>query len=285
MSLASRLSLASLVVLCTGCSLLKQDEDGLYICLDDVLDTAGLSREDLGLDSDEEMRNLITAQEDTFGGAILRDCRAAETARELTGGGDTGSTTDGTGGTLPDSDRDSHEAGDAEDGAQVIDDVVDERAEDQMDLVILLDTTGSMRDDEAAVAAKLAEVISTVAANSGRIGLASYGDNDGCDSPWFDSNDGGFLDTTQLDPATIEAELATGIMQTDGCDWPESMYDGIHEALDTYQWSSTTSRSLIVLTDADAKQPPESTHSAADVDARLTALGVNLDIIVVGISY
>lgn len=55
------LALAPLLLLTTGCGLIKQDEDGIYICLDDLLDTAGLERADLGLESDEEMRNLVEA--------------------------------------------------------------------------------------------------------------------------------------------------------------------------------------------------------------------------------
>ena len=62
-----------------------------------------------------------------------------------------------------------------------------------MEVAILIDTTGSMRDDQA-VEKAVADIIAEVKENKGYLAMASYGDNWGCDEPSVRNQLGGLLD-------------------------------------------------------------------------------------------
>ena len=152
-----------------------------------------------------------------------------------------------------------------------------------MEVAILLDTTCSMRDDQAAVNRALDEILSNVEAQDGTVSMASFGDNWGCDDPWYSRNAGGFLDPSS-DSALVGDQLMSGMRQTDGCDWPESLYDGVWKTADELPWSASN-RLLIAITDAAPLEPPYTNHTASQVVDKLVEREIVLSTILVGVSY
>ena len=82
----------------------------------------------------------------------------------------------------------------------------------------------------------------------------------------------------------IETTLKTGIVETGGCNWPESMYDAVWETATRLDWEGDNRR-IIAITDARPLEPPYTNHTSEEVSEKLDALGVTLDTILVGIVF
>ncbi|MAY80680.1 MAG: hypothetical protein CL930_07830 [Deltaproteobacteria bacterium] len=260
-----------------GCDAISKALEEGGICLDDLLEMADLTREDLeASDADELVESAMVAQEEVLGVSIVKDCRAEEGMDSLV------ADSSGGGGEESPREGESVSVGSAGQLGGTIVDMVDSAASDGMEVAILLDTTCSMRDDEAAVDAALEEIIQSVQDNNGLISLASYGDNQGCDDPWYARNDGDLIDPSAN--TMVADSLLTGIVRTGGCDWPESLYDGIYKTADELPWASANRR-IIAITDATALEPPRTNHSQEDVTALLESKSISLDTILVGVSY
>ena len=143
-----------------------------------------------------------------------------------------------------------------------------------------------MRDDQKAVEEAVEDIIAEVKENEGRLAMASYGDNQGCDEPdWFAINTGGLLDVSTTGSIMVtEAALKTGVVETGGCNWPESMYDAVWETATRLDWEGDNRR-IIAITDARPLEPPYTNHTSEEVSEKLNELGVTLDTILVGIVF
>jgi hypothetical protein len=260
----------------SGCDALTKALEEGGICLDDLLEMADMTREDLeASDADELVEAAMVAQEEFLGVSIVKDCRAEDGMDSLVAGSSGG-------GEEAPREGESVSVGSAGQIGGTIVDMVDSAASDGMEVAILLDTTCSMRDDEAAVNAALEEIIQSVQDNNGLISLASYGDNQGCDDPWYARNAGDLIDPNA---STMVADsLLTGIRRTGGCDWPESLYDGIYKTAEELPWASGNRR-IIAITDASALEPPKTNHTQDEVTALLEDKSISLDTILVGVSY
>ena len=258
----------------TGCdSLLKALNDAAdgQMCLTTVLELAGITREDLSTPgADELLTATLIAQEEIIGEAYVVDCEAEESLASLSGSSEGVTTSvsgsESLGGALMDSIQDNGSKG--------------------MEVAILIDTTGSMRDDQEAVEKAVADIIAEVKENKGYLAMASYGDNQGCDEPeWYGLNTGGLLDVNDSGSIMdIETMLKTGIVETGGCNWPESMYDAVWETATRLDWEGDNRR-IIAITDARPLEPPYTNHTSEEVSEKLDELGVTLDTILVGIVF
>ena len=258
----------------TGCdSVLKalQDAADGQMCLSTVLDLAGVTREDLSAPgADELLTATLLAQAEIIGEAYVVDCEAEDSLSYLSSASDGVTTAVSGAGQL---------------GGALMDSIQDNSSEG-MEVAILIDTTGSMRDDQDAVEKAVADIIAEVKENKGYLAMASYGDNQGCDEPeWYAINPGGLLDVSETGSIMVtEMALKAGIIETGGCNWPESMYDAVWETATRLAWKGDNRR-IIAITDARPLEPPHTNHTSEEVNAKLSDLGVTLDTMLVGIVF
>lgn len=161
-------------------------------------------------------------------------------------------------------------------------------AEMREDVMLLIDVTGSMRDDRDRIESNLSEIVDNVAVNEGRFGVAWYKDNQSCNDDWYGMNDGGLLplygDDAMMNQSALQEFLAE-ISVRGGCDLPESMLDAIYDAVSNVSWASSTSRALVILTDAGFHTGEKSNHTQEEIDNLLAAHGVSLRIVNVALAY
>lgn len=141
-----------------------------------------------------------------------------------------------------------------------------------LDLVFVIDTTGSMGDDIAAVQAQAAEITNTLLApglgSSIRIGLVDYKDlgdiyQARVDVPFTSS------------PADVVAGL-NSLTADGGGDYPESVYSGVMTALAMPWQAKAEKKAIIVMGDAPAQDPePGTGYTLSSVLAALAAGGVS----------
>ncbi|MDP8223826.1 MAG: hypothetical protein P9L99_10740 [Candidatus Lernaella stagnicola] len=251
------------------------------VCLNDLLEYVGLTRDDLGEAADEAMEELLAAQEDVLGAAYIIDCQAKEKAEDLSDPTGDPPTDEGA---PPAEEGENRTADSAGDVPGQIRDIIDERGGNGSDTAILLDATGSMWDDQAAVSSEFNGIIAEVQSQNGNLAIAWYKDRD-CDNPWYDVNSAGLLPMADAGNRSEITGYFDSINVVGGCDWPESLYDGVWETATGLAWTSTTARMIIVITDADALTPPRSTHSEAETQAKLAEEGITLHTIFVPITF
>ena len=155
--------------------------------------------------------------------------------------------------------------------------------------IFLFDATGSMRDDQARLSEGFSDLVASVRSEEGSLAIAWFKDNQRCDEPdWFGLNEGGLLSLSGDDADANETTLRdfmAGIEVRGGCDRPESLWDGVYEAVSRVTWSSTVSRSVVVLTDAPFHGDDKSEHSQAEIGVLLGEQGVNVTIVNVALSF
>jgi len=172
--------------------------------------------------------------------------------------------------------------------AQVIQD--QGQAGTTLEVMILLDTTGSMSSSKSAIDANLANIITETTTAGGTVSLSWYKDSTTCEG-----NAQGLGSMTSF--TDVESDL-TDFIGTDfaisgGCDLPESLFAGIINAADSVTWTAQN-RLLIAITDA-APIAPDTTYDGrsdelsdgtavleADVVDKLGEFGIQLAVIVVG---
>jgi len=142
------------------------------------------------------------------------------------------------------------------------------RAVDALDLVLVLDTTGSMGDEMAYLRAELGDIIARLKRDAGnldvRIGLVVYRDEgDNYVTRSFPLS--GDIGSVQ---AALDAQDADG-----GGDVPEAV-DRAMQAAGRMQWRADAAKALLLVADA----PPHREGIAATIDAaeRLRARGVHI---------
>lgn len=121
-----------------------------------------------------------------------------------------------------------------------------------VDVVFVVDTTGSMHDDIDAVKGDMRHILDHLSERNPdyRIGVVGYRDI----KDVFLTRTYLFLET---DDARIQAAIAT-IQVTGGDDWREHVYAGINTALDGQPWRPNASQHIILMGDAP---PHEDYHN------------------------
>jgi len=131
-----------------------------------------------------------------------------------------------------------------------------------IDVVLVVDTTGSMRDDIAEVKAYAARFVERLAAESRtfRVGLVSYRDFPELTG---DRGDHAFLNVLGFsnDKAAIQAAI-TGLTLGDGGDTPESVYSGIRAAI-RFPWRAGVKKVILQFGDAPPHDPEPMTGLTA----------------------
>ncbi len=161
-----------------------------------------------------------------------------------------------------------------EDIPQLIRDIFDRGIPDgPVDVVFVVDTTGSMEDDIDAVRADMRQIIEHLSRRNPeyRIGVVTYRDI-------YDV----YLTRTNVtltdDEAAISAAIS-GITVTGGDDWREHVYAGINTALDGQPWSARASQHIILMGDApphdDYDNDPR-THESVTTKAQTAPLRVRI---------
>ncbi|KAI0557087.1 hypothetical protein FGB62_343g04 [Gracilaria domingensis] len=132
------------------------------------------------------------------------------------------------------------------------------------DLAFVIDTTGSMSDDIAAVKSSATEIINTLAENSAdyRVALVQYNDPSA-----------GVVQGFTSDTATITAAI-NSLGASGGGDIPEHVYGGLQAAL-KLPWRLEATRTIITMGDAPPKDPEPGTGLT---QAKVVALANSLDI-------
>jgi hypothetical protein len=282
--------LSGLALSFSGCDKLRAALADLAdgeMCLDSLLDLVGSSRDQLSkYGADIFLSDAISAQEDLLGSSIVVDCQAQDSLGALTDASVGSSSPEGSTGEQPPREPETIEVGSSSQVGDALLDAVQSASSRGMEVAILLDTTGSMRDDQASVVLAIDEIIGEVRDAKGWIAMASFGDRN-CpdDDPWYGLNNEGLIaleDSSDL--MSVQSRLLDGIVQTHGCDWPESLYDGIWDTADGLNWNSKNRR-IIAITDATPLEGDKTVHSAEEVGEKLDSLGIALDTILVGISY
>lgn len=130
----------------------------------------------------------------------------------------------------------------------------------RIDVVFLLDATGSMGDEIAVIKTKIREMISEIALGTPppdvRFGIVAYRDR-------------GDEYVTRVYPLTRDIDQIVddlhAIEATGGGDYPESLNEGLHVALDQITWDRSPDTARLVFLIADA---PPHTDYAQDFDYR-----------------
>lgn len=150
--------------------------------------------------------------------------------------------------------------------------IIRRHAADGADLLILMDKTGSMSDDLAAVKTGLSQIIRGVRTHKDvRLAFALYGDkNVDTAVEWFSYQN--FEHNYEAAQAFIDTMEVTG-----GGDWEESVYDGFFEANKTGFWRSGRQRMVILIGDAPPLEKPLSDYTLHDVIREATATGTRMN--------
>jgi hypothetical protein len=124
-----------------------------------------------------------------------------------------------------------------------------------LDLVLVIDTTGSMGSVLADLKVSLRSLVSNLSAAGGdvRIGAVAY--KDSCDREVLRS-----LPLTPLDQQGINTLSAfiVGLQAFGGCDWPEKM-DAALDTAASMAWRGNVPSSIVVIADAPAHTQDEQT--------------------------
>lgn len=145
--------------------------------------------------------------------------------------------------------------------SNTIKDIVKSVGSNNLDLMIIIDKTGSMQDDIENIKIGLEQIINSLNEfKNTSVSIALFGDKHVDGDNWFDyinlEND---LEGTK--------EFIDKISVSNGGDYPESVFDGIHEAFQKDFWNSDSKRIAIVIGDAPSHVDSKTSHSLKDLIA------------------
>jgi len=262
----ARLAFFAAVATLPGCDLLAVMD---HLCLSSVLEAADISPDELtGADADARLAEALDIATDVLGELPVIDCDAEASFEGLLADlGDEG-------GTLV-------HAWSPGDVAEQTGNLVEQGMDRGGEVALLIDTTGSMHDDTRALRKNIDRVLAEVEEKGGTVSVAFFGDNQSCDSDWYQRNKGGLLDPGDDRIVNAARNWEGGL--TGGCDWQESLYDGVWKTANELDWRSRDRR-IIVITDAEAHDV-KTNHSEDEVMALLDQQNIVLDTVLVGLAF
>lgn len=137
--------------------------------------------------------------------------------------------------------------------------ILKSNAQNNADLLILIDKTGSMVDDIANVKDGLGQIIDVLKTfNNVRLGIALYGDKNEDGPDWFSFRN------FEINYNSAK-EFINEIEVTAGGDFPESVYEGFFKACEQNFWKSENKRMIILIGDAPPLEKPLSKYEIADL--------------------
>lgn len=234
-----------------GCDEIVIEKDGEPQCLDDFLKSLGDDRESLeaeaekrGIASSDLIFELFTQVVDS--GEKLIDCTSAELYEQI-----------------------SVDCGGVYSEQETSDEVVESVKTqllaietDSVDLVFLIDATGSMSDDIEVVKTQIISMVNVLSGKHAKASAAIFRDHR-IDQPWFESNANKLTSNSQELVQFLGEIEATG-----GADFPESMFEATIQVANEWNWSNET-KILVILTDAPPLTGRKSRHTIEEVIATL----------------
>jgi len=142
---------------------------------------------------------------------------------------------------------------------RTISNIITTRAEDNTNVLFLIDKTGSMADELRYMKLGMKEIVTSLEKHENvQLSVALYGDIHHDKKNWFSYQDFGndykgvrkFIDTMAV---------------TGGGDTPESVYDGFFAALQRGFWEAEGKKIIILIGDAPPLEKPQSYYSLQDV--------------------
>jgi hypothetical protein len=132
----------------------------------------------------------------------------------------------------------------------------------KFDVAFVLDTTGSMWDDIAAVKSSATQIVNTIAGSGDdyRVSIVDYRDV----APNGDPGD--YASRLVLDFSSNQSAITNAIngLTTDGGgDWPETVYSGLMAAINL-QWRADAEKVIILMGDAPPHDPEPNTGYTSD---------------------
>ncbi len=146
----------------------------------------------------------------------------------------------------------------AKEVAKVIDRLLHKHAEENADVVFLIDNTGSMSDDILQIQLAVNDILDILQALPHvRVGVAGYGDKNTDGDNWF-----------RAQPLSANFDHARKFIAempiNGGGDYPESVYDGMMRVLDNFHWDNGK-RMVLLIGDAPPLEDELSQFHLADV--------------------
>lgn len=152
-----------------------------------------------------------------------------------------------------------------------ITDIIETNVVDETDIMIIIDKTSSMADDLGDIKKSLSQIIDQLKGYSGvRLAVSTYGDKNIDGKLWYDYQN---FETDY----TETKNFINSIQMTHGGDFPESVYDGIHEAFQENFWNSSSKRIVILLGDAPSLGKGRSTYTEKDIIQLATENDINMN--------
>ena len=153
----------------------------------------------------------------------------------------------------------------------------------KVDLVLAVDTTGSMKNDMRVLREKWIPLFieQTKKFDDLRIGLLFYRDYN--DNYKYKKLPVKFYDFTS-DPSKVAKELGSVVIKgNEGGDIPEAVYEALYAAINFYAWREDAQRKIILLGDAEPHPEPRGDKkiSQDDVVKQAKKKGIVLDCIIV----
>lgn len=228
-----------------GCDVSVDDGSGGEQCLDEFLAELGEDRSSIEAEAEARGIEASAVITELYEGAVgvadvLFDCSARESLQQLAG--DSGGT--------------YYEVGDA---SEIPDAIIEHNQSieaSSVDIVFLIDATGSMSGEIDAVKKKLATIIDALDGEV-RLSVSTYRDNN-VDDPWYETS-GGMVGGTTGPKDFLADARATG-----GGDIAESLFDGIVEVIDTKEWTGDA-RLIVAVTDAPPLMDGRTNNKLNDV--------------------
>lgn len=140
-------------------------------------------------------------------------------------------------------------------------DVVDNQLENGIDLVFLIDNTGSMGEEIESVKKTTSSILNRLKGfKEVRVAIVTYADKN-VDNPWFTLSDFKYNIKDAL-------KSLQDITLSGGGDLPESVNDAIVKCVDSLSWRDKSKKAIVVLGDAPSLIDPLSDYSNLEVVSR-----------------
>jgi hypothetical protein len=141
----------------------------------------------------------------------------------------------------------------------VISDIIEEHGQDELDLLIVLDRTNSMKDDIDDVRSGIKDILDGLKKYpNSRLALATYADKHQDTLGWYNYLEFG----TKHEGITPYLD---SLKHSNGGDTRESVYDGLHRAMEEGFFKSRSKRMIILIGDAASHEDEKTTYTLRDI--------------------